>query len=180
MDVVVLNSGASISLASSNVGTNIGFSVLSAWYLTTGQTNYNLDGPINITITKASQTITFNALSAKCSNDAPFALTATASSGLAVTYMSSNTAVATISGNTVTIVGAGSTNITASQAGNGNYFAAADVVQSLTVNASPTITGTLSICGTSGTTQLTGSATAASSNPWVSASTGVATVDNTG
>ena len=138
MDVVVLNPGAGISLASSNVGTNIGFSVLSAWYLTTGQDNYNLEGPTSITITKASQTITFNALAAKCSNDAPFALTATASSGLTVTYMSSNTAVATISGNTVTIVGAGSTDITASQAGNGNYFAAADVVQSQTVNAAIT------------------------------------------
>ena len=138
MDVVALNPSAGITLSSSNVGTNIGFSTLSAWYLTTGQTNYNLDGPINITITKASQTITFNALSAKCSNDAAFALTATASSGLTVTYMSSNTAVATISGNTVTIVGAGSANITASQAGDGNYFAATDVVQSQTVNAAIT------------------------------------------
>ena len=49
----------------------------------------------------------------------------------------------------------------------------------VTVNALPAITGTLSICGT-GTTQLTGSGVPAGSNPWVSASTGVATVDNTG
>jgi len=67
----------------------------------------------------------------------PFSLSATASSGLALSYASSNTSVATVSGSTVTIVGAGTTDITASQAGNANYTAASDVVQTLTVN--PTI-----------------------------------------
>ncbi|MDP4285148.1 MAG: Ig-like domain-containing protein, partial [Bacteroidota bacterium] len=49
----------------------------------------------------------------------------------------------------------------------------------LTVNALPIITGTLSVCVGS-TTQLTASVTAAASSPWVSGSTGVATVSNTG
>ncbi|MFZ4456142.1 MAG: beta strand repeat-containing protein [Bacteroidales bacterium] len=80
-----------------------------------------------------AQTITFGALSSKTYGDATFDLTATASSGLAVSYTSSNTAVATVSGTTVTIVGAGSTNITASQAGNGTYNPATNVVQPLTV-----------------------------------------------
>jgi len=44
--------------------------------------------------------------------------TVTASSGLPVTQTSGNTAVATVSSNVITIVGAGSTTITASQAGN--------------------------------------------------------------
>lgn len=82
----------------------------------------------------SSQTITFGALTPVTYGDAAFGLTATASSGLTVTYVSSNTAVATISGSTVTLVGAGSTNITASQAGNGSYNAATPVVQPLTVN----------------------------------------------
>jgi hypothetical protein len=43
--------------------------------------------------------------------------------------------VATVSGNTVTIVGAGTTNIVAKQAGGANYNAAADVTQTLTVNS---------------------------------------------
>ena len=81
-----------------------------------------------------AQTITFGALSAKTYGDASFTLGATSSSGLTVSYASSNTAVATVSGNTVTIVGAGSTNITASQAGNGSFTAASNVVQGLTVN----------------------------------------------
>ena len=47
-------------------------------------------------------------------------------SGNAVTYTSSNTGVCTVSGTTLTIVGIGSFTITAHQAGNSNYNAAAD------------------------------------------------------
>jgi hypothetical protein len=59
---------------------------------------------------------------AKSTSDVPFTLTApTSNSGGAFTYTSSNTAVATISGTTVTIVGAGTSVITATQAANGAY-----------------------------------------------------------
>jgi uncharacterized repeat protein (TIGR03803 family) len=87
-----------------------------------------------LTITKAAQTITFNSLPGKEVGDGQFALSATSSSGLTVPYTNDNTSVATISGNTVTIVGAGTTTITAHQSGDGNYEAAADVVQTLTVS----------------------------------------------
>jgi surface protein len=54
--------------------------------------------------------------------DAPFVLTApTTNSDGAFTYSSSNLAVATVSGSTVTIVGAGSTTITATQAATASY-----------------------------------------------------------
>ncbi|MTI37972.1 choice-of-anchor D domain-containing protein, partial [Fulvivirga lutimaris] len=66
---------------------------------------------------RLSQSITFDALAAKTVGNADFDLSATASSGLAVTYTSSDVSVATVSGNIVTVVGAGSTEITASQAG---------------------------------------------------------------
>ena len=89
-----------------------------------------------VTVQKDDQTITFDALSDVTYGDHDFDLTATASSGLTVTYTSSNTAVATISGSTLMIVGAGTTDITASQAGDDNFNAATDVVQSLTVNQS--------------------------------------------
>ena len=49
----------------------------------------------------------------------------------------------------------------------------------MTVNASPTITGTLAVCVGS-TTKLTGSGTAASSSPWVSGTKTVATVSCSG
>jgi len=66
-------------------------------------------------------------------NGGSYALGATASSGLTVSYASSNTGVATVAGNTVTIVGAGTTTITASQAGDADFAAAANVTQTLTV-----------------------------------------------
>jgi hypothetical protein len=89
---------------------------------------------ISITINQASQTITFGALTAVTYGDAPFALTGTASSGLTVSYVSSNTSVATVSGNTVTILAEGTTTITASQSGDANYTAATSVDRTLTVN----------------------------------------------
>jgi len=95
--------------------------------------NYAGNASGALTINKASQTISFAALDPVTDTAAPFALTATASSGLAVSYNSSNSAVATVSGNTVTIVGLGSTTITASQAGNTNYNPATSVPQTLTV-----------------------------------------------
>ena len=59
---------------------------------------------------------------AKVLGDAKFKLTApTTNSGGAFTYTSANTGVATIVGDSVTIVGVGSSNITATQAANGAY-----------------------------------------------------------
>lgn len=104
-----------------------------------GAGNYTLTQPTGLIadITQASQTITFGALASQNVGAANFTLTATASSGLAVTYISSNPAVATVSGSTVTIVGAGTSVITASQAGNTNYAAAASVNQNQLVVTGP-------------------------------------------
>jgi hypothetical protein len=88
-----------------------------------------------LTINRGTQTISFDALANVHETDADFNLNATASSGLAVSYVSSNTSVATITGNTVHIVGAGTTEITASQSGDADYLPATDVVQSLTVTS---------------------------------------------
>lgn len=72
-----------------------------------------------------------------------FALTApTSDSDGVFTYTSSNTAVATVSGNTVTIVGAGTTTITANQTATATY-AAGSIAATLTVTA-PLTTPTLS------------------------------------
>ena len=92
---------------------------------------------VSATTSKLDQTITFGAIAGKTFGDAPFALDATASSGLAVSYESSDTGVATISGNTVTLVAPGSVTITASQSGNASYAPAANVSQGLVI-AAPT------------------------------------------
>ncbi|NBS50279.1 MAG: hypothetical protein EBS97_06700, partial [Verrucomicrobia bacterium] len=89
-------------------------------------------------MTSANQTITFTSIPVKYLDEGSFTLNGTASSGLAVSYTSSNTNVATVSGNTVTLRSAGITTITASQAGNSNWNVAANVPQTLNVQARDT------------------------------------------
>ena len=107
---------------------------------TVNDTNYagSASGPL--VIAKANQTITFAALDPVSYNSAPFALAATASSNLPVSYTSSNTSAATVSGNTVAVVGIGSTTITASQAGDTNYNPATSTPRTLTVSQQAPIT----------------------------------------
>lgn len=88
-----------------------------------------------VVVNKIDQTISFNALTTVSEDVGTVALSASASSGLAVTFESSNTSIASVSGSTLTIVGAGQVDITASQAGNDEYSAASPVSQSLTVEA---------------------------------------------
>ena len=79
--------------------------------------------------------ITFNTLPLKTYGNADFTLTATSTANVTpIIYTSSNTNVATIIGNTVRITGAGTTDITASQAGTVGYFPAVNVTRTLTVN----------------------------------------------
>ncbi|HUJ19248.1 MAG TPA: MBG domain-containing protein, partial [Nitrospirota bacterium] len=115
-------------------GENVGTYAIQQGSLSAGINYVITYNGANLTITKADQTITFSLQSTATVGDPPITLTATASSGLAVTYSSDNTDVAAISGNTVVIMGAGTANITASQAGNGNYNAAPNVVQPLNVS----------------------------------------------
>jgi len=94
--------------------------------------NYNfqyVDG--TLTVAKAAQTIGFGPLANQIYGAAPFALDATASSGLPVSY--AVTGPATLSGAMLTITGAGTVKVTASQAGNADYAAATPGTQSFTV-----------------------------------------------
>ena len=86
-----------------------------------------------LTVNKGDQTITFNTIPNKNIGDPDFNLTATASSGLPVSFTSSDPTVASVTGTLVHIVGAGTTVITASQAGSVNWNPAPDVPQNLTV-----------------------------------------------
>ncbi len=79
-----------------------------------------------------AQTISFAAISNHTHGDAPFAISATASSGLPVTLVVTS-GPATISGSTVTLTGGGNVTITASQAGNATYGPAPSVSRTFTV-----------------------------------------------
>jgi hypothetical protein len=86
-------------------------------------------------IIKQDQVITFTTISSKVYGNPDFNPGATASSGLPVSYASSNTAVATIVNGNIHITGIGTSTITASQSGNVYYNPAIDVSQTLTVAA---------------------------------------------
>ena len=98
-----------------------------------GDGNYNAATSVtrNVAAAKASQSISFDALAGKTFGDADFGVSASASSGLAVSFAASGDC--SISGSTVHVGAAGSCTITASQDGNGNYNAAPDVPRSFTI-----------------------------------------------
>jgi hypothetical protein len=85
-------------------------------------------------VAQATQTIGFGPLANQTLGSPAFALSATASSGLAVSF-SIVSGPATLSGNMLSMTGAGIVKVRASQAGNVNYLAATPVEQSFTVIA---------------------------------------------
>jgi len=89
----------------------------------------------NITVNGKSQTISFANPGTQTMGTAVPALSATASSGLPVSFASQTAAVCMVSGTTVTLLTAGTCSIQATQAGNTTYAAATPVTQSFTVNA---------------------------------------------
>jgi uncharacterized cupin superfamily protein len=122
-------------------------------------------------IAKAGQTITFAALGGKTVGDADFSVSATASSGLAVSF--SATGSCTVTGATVHITGAGSCTVTASQAGNANFNAATAVARTFTVaKAGQSITFAAIADRTYGSAPFTVSATASSGLPVTFAASG--------
>ncbi|WP_406683282.1 DNRLRE domain-containing protein [Seonamhaeicola sp. MEBiC1930] len=84
-------------------------------------------------IVKQDQGITFFTIPNKVVGTADFAPEATASSGLPVSFSSSNTSVATIVNGNIQIIGTGTTIITATQAGGSNYNAAPNATQEFRV-----------------------------------------------
>ncbi|MEI8286416.1 MAG: YDG domain-containing protein, partial [Actinomycetes bacterium] len=95
-----------------------------------------------LTVNQATQSITFGTLADRVYGVAPITVSATASSGLTVSFASTTTSVCTVSGTTVTVINTGTCTITASQAGSVDYLAATDVSQSFTVTTKTlTITG---------------------------------------
>ena len=105
-----------------------------------GDNNYlttSLSIPLSITF--LTQTITFPAIPTSVTYGvSPITLSATASSNLAVVYTVSGPA--TIANSILTITGAGTVVVTATQPGNATYGAATPVAQTITVAKAPTQT----------------------------------------
>lgn len=99
-----------------------------------GNTDWNAAADVTRTfaISSSPQTITF-INPGEQENGSQLTLSATASSGLQVTYNSSTIGVCTVSGSSLSLVGGGSCTVTASQAGDSRFAAATNVVQSFYV-----------------------------------------------
>jgi hypothetical protein len=99
----------------------------------TGNASYNAAPDVSQTfsVAEASQTITFGPLANKPAGDPNFAVSARASSGLAVKFSASGSC--SVSAATVHLTGAGSCTVTASQVGNANYDAAPDVSRTFSI-----------------------------------------------
>ena len=90
----------------------------------------------SFTVSKASQTITFASLSNKTLVQSPVTVSATASSGLAVSFTTTTPSVCMggTNGATITLVAAGTCTVVASQAGNATYSPAPILTRSFTVS----------------------------------------------
>ena len=94
----------------------------------------------SFTVSRVSQSITFNALSNRTMLQTPVTVPATASSGLPVTFASTTPSVCTtsgVTGSTVDLLAPGTCTIVASQAGNATYAPAPNKTRSFTVSRAP-------------------------------------------
>jgi outer membrane protein OmpA-like peptidoglycan-associated protein len=104
---------------------------------TTTDTSDNMPATFATVVPAASQTITFAQPSDTRVDQSPVSLSATASSGLAVSFASNSASVCTVAGSAVTLLTVGACSITASQPGNGTYAAAPAVTRAFQVTAAP-------------------------------------------
>ena len=103
----------------------VGTDAVSASYAATGNFAASTSTATNVTVSTASQTITFPAVSSRAYGSAPFAVSATSSlgNGYPVT-ISVLSGPAVINGGIVTVTGAGTVVLQATQAGDANYGSA--------------------------------------------------------
>ena len=149
-------------------------------------------GSTALTVTSTSQAISFGALSNQSLGAAPFMVSATATSGLPVSFASTTASVCTVSSAMVTLVSVGQCTIQATQVGNVAYAAAAPVNQSFQVTqptlvsiavtpSNPSISfGQIEQFAATGTYTDGSMQNLTSSATWTSSATGVATINNAG
>lgn len=95
---------------------------------------YYAEASKQLVINKAQQSITFSELTDRKFGDTPFTVSATASSGLPVSFASGKPSVARVSGDIVTITGNGVADIIALQPGNENYLPAENVLRQFSIS----------------------------------------------
>jgi hypothetical protein len=139
---VTLSIDASAASVCSLVGSTVSFTGAGTCVIDAnqaGNANYNAAPQVqqSFAVAKGDQTISFTSTAPAAAqfNGSPYTVTATATSGLAVTFTidASAASVCSVAGSTVSFIGAGTCVIDANQAGNANYNAAPQVQQSFAV-----------------------------------------------
>ena len=140
------SSNNSVATISGNTVTIIGAGASTITATQAANGNYSVGSTTaTFTVNPIAPTISAFTVASQNYGAAPFTLTApTSNSAGYFSYSSSNTSVATISGNTVTIVGAGTTTITATQTANGNYTVGSTTA-TFTVNQGPPTIGSFTV-----------------------------------
>jgi hypothetical protein len=139
-------------------GENVGSYDINKGTLTAGSNYSETFATGTLTITKADQTITINAVGNKNPDDAAFNVTATSTSGLPVTFsLGAGVNACTLATSTVTLTGVlGTCTIVANQVGNSNYNAATST--SITINIVDTHPPVITLNGDATTTVFVGNA----------------------
>ena len=111
-----------------------GTHTLSAIFVPSASENYiAVTSTVSLVVQKASQTIAFGVLPSRVYGGEPVALSATADSGLPVSFHVAGPA--TLSNSVVFLKEAGLVTVTASQGGNANYLAATNVARTIHVGS---------------------------------------------
>lgn len=145
VDVPITGSWQNFTTVSGTATLSAGSQVLRV-YAVKGDWNFNwfeVQSSTPTTPTTVPSVINFAALTDKTVGDAPFNLVASSNNTeTAITFVSSNPGVVSVSNSTgswkATVVAAGTATITASQTGNTNFTAAANVARTLVVHAAET------------------------------------------
>jgi hypothetical protein len=153
-----------------------------------GNSSYAAATPVsvNYTITQAVQSITYSPSTKTYTytSGGTIPLSATASSGLAVSYATTTSTICTVSGTTVTMVAPGTCTIQATQAGNSTYAAATlvsvnyTITQAVqTITYSPSVTAYIYTSG--GTIPLSATASSGLTVSFASTTPTICTVSGT-
>ncbi|MFA7280297.1 MAG: c-type cytochrome [Sterolibacterium sp.] len=140
LPVTITSSTAAVCTVANGALTLVAAGTCSLNATQSGNSTYNAAATVVNTFTVASasgavlpkQTITFASVSAQ-KVGTPVTLTASSDSGLAVSLASTTPTICTLSGNILTPVAAGDCTITANQAGNSSFAAAATVTRTFAV-----------------------------------------------
>jgi microsomal dipeptidase-like Zn-dependent dipeptidase len=139
--VAALTAAGACSIAGNTVTMTSGTGTCQMTATWAADSNYSTATAMQTTATQLlTQTIAFGPLANQTFGAPPFAIGATASSGLSVSFASTTVSVCTVSGATVTLAGAGTCTIQATQGGSTTYSAATPVSRSFLVFKEATAT----------------------------------------